>query len=224
MLTALGGSIFRYLTTSALVVARDRPIAIATTFVPAASPFSLSLLTSPEALLALGQANIDDEQQAIAQAERFEKNALAGTGLNYERDLKPWLGSEVTYALTDTDLDTDAANGLQSGYLLAAAIAPQQQYEAQTFLQRLWQQRSLSGQMPQSEQVSGVRILYSDQLNTLTAASALVGDRFVLLANDVRVLRRSIRSAQSATNLAQNRTYRDTVAQLPNEYNHLKHV
>jgi len=228
VLFALGGGIFRYLTASPrLVVAQDRPIAIATAFVPATSPFSASLLTSPETLRAFTQSDNPasqpvnqigrNEQQATSENQQLKQSLLAQTGLDYDRDLLPWLGNEVTFALTEADVDFDASNGAQPGYLLAAAIAPQKSQEARAFLQRLWQQRSLSGKGPASERVNGVRVLYRDDLEAVTAASALVGDRFVLLANDDRVLRRSLRVAQSATNLAQNRTYRETVAQLPEQ-------
>ena len=218
VLIALGGSVFRYLTVSAQVVlAQTRPVAITTTFVPAASPFSFSLLTAPEALLAVSQATVPDESQAIVEAQQLKQNLLDAVGLDYDRDLLPWLGDEATFALTDTDLDADMANGEQPGYLIAAAIAPQKQRDAQAFLRLLWQRRSLSGAALQSEQISGVRVLYAVGSNALTAASALVGDRFVLFANDVRVLRRSIRAAESATNLAQNRAYRETAARLPED-------
>ena len=220
VLAALGGSVFRYLTASAqIAVGQSRSIAIATTFVPATSPFSLSLLSTPESLLALSQSGLPDDQ-IIAEGQQLRQSLSALIGLDYERDVLPWLGGEMTFALTDMDLDADAANGEQPGYLLAIAIAPNRQLEAREALRLLWQRRSLSGDVPRSERVSGVRLLYSAQLESKgvgAAASALVGDRFVLFANDARVLRRSIRAAQSTTNLAQNRAYRETVAQLPDE-------
>ncbi|MFK8183097.1 MAG: DUF3352 domain-containing protein [Phormidesmis sp.] len=230
VLFTLGGSFFRYLTTpNPIEVTQSGAIAAATTFVPATSPFSISLLTSPEVLFALNQANAPVSpadnaprgQQASSEAQplkqTLKQNLLAVTGLDYDQDLLPWLGNEITFSLTATDLDFDQANGAQPGYLLVAAISPQRQREAREFLQLLWQQRTLAGTRLQSQQMSGVQMLYGDGLNTVTAASALVGDRFIVFANDVRVLRRSIRAAQSAMNLAQNRTYRNTVAQLSEE-------
>lgn len=182
----------------------------------------------------LTQAPATDEQQALSDIRQMKQSLLATTGLDYDKDLSPWLGNEITFALTDVDLDLDETNGEQPGYLLVAAIAPQKQREAREFLQLLWQRRALAGVMPQSQQISGVPILSGNDLNReplsrgafrggepsasalkeLTAASAVVGDRFIVFANDVRVLRHSIRAAQSSMNLAQNRTYRETVARL----------
>ena len=41
--------------------------------------------------------------------------------LNYQRDLQPWLGDEITLAITSLDYDRNLDNGTQPGYLLATA-------------------------------------------------------------------------------------------------------
>ncbi|MGB7085749.1 MAG: DUF3352 domain-containing protein [Phormidesmis sp.] len=238
LLAGLGGS--WYLNANSpltLLSGGDRPIAAATAFVPARSPFTLSLLTQPERLVALQQAisSASQRQQAREEIEQIKQSLFENTGLDYDRDLQPWVGSEMTVAFTDADLDLDPSNGQQPGYLLAAEIAPDRIQQAREFLQLFWQQQSLTGAVPISDRISGVRVLYAPtnsvstsvsapararqraQQPTLTAASALVGNQFIIFANDVRVLRRSIRAAQTATNLAQNRAYRRAVAQLPEQ-------
>ncbi len=236
VLTILAAGIggFGYLTANSpltLLTGGDRPIAAATAFVPARSPFALSLLTPPERLIALQQALALPEQRRQTRREisQIEQSLIENTGLDYSRDIQPWVGDEITFALTDRDLDLDSANGQQPGYLLALEIAPGQQQQAREFLQLLWQQQSLAGNPPRSQTISGVRLLYDDppssqqlsRLNgkppTLTAASALAGDQFVIFANDIRVLRRSIRTAQTATNLVQNRAYRQAANHLPQQ-------
>ncbi|MEO1391537.1 MAG: DUF3352 domain-containing protein [Cyanobacteria bacterium J06634_5] len=200
----------------------DRPIAAATAFIPNSSPFTLSLLTKPDKLVGLQQALIapDERQQAEAEIAQLKQAFFSSTGLDYDQDVQSWIGNEVTFALTDRDLDIDSANGRQPGYLLAIDIASDRSQAAQAFLQRFWLQQSLAGNEPMSERISGVRILYSPptSLQTsphkLTAASALVGDQFVIFSNDVRAIKHSIRAAQTATNLAQNPTYRQAVSQL----------
>lgn len=231
---AAGTGGFWYLTANSplnLLTGGDRPIAAATAFVPTRSPFALFLLTPPQRLIALQQALARPEQRRQTRREisQIEQSLLENTGLDYSRDIQPWVGSEITFALTDRDLDFDSANGQQPGYLLALEIAPGQQQQACEFLQLLWQQQSLAGNPPRSQQISGVRLLYDDppnsqqlsrlngKLPTLTAASALAGDQFVIFANDIRVLRRSIRAAQTATNLVQNRAYRQAANYLPEQ-------
>ena len=240
MLIAAGISGFLILRANsplALLQGGDRPIAAATAFVPASSPFTLSLLTQPDKLVALQRAllqakgsaaeataskrgaqpgsqlakQLTPQQQAEREVEQLKQSLLTNTGLDYERDIRPWIGNEVTFASTDVDLDRDRSNGQQAGYLVAVEIAADKQQQARECLQLFWQRQALAGKSPRSEQTSGVRVLYGG------TATALVGDRFVIFANDVRVLRRSIRAAQSATNLAQNRAYRQSVAQLPKD-------
>lgn len=216
VLIALGGSVFRYLTSSAQTVAvQARPIAIATTFVPASSPFTVSLLTSPNALLGTSVEETA-RQQSPSRTQQIKQRLLDSAELDYERDVQPWIGGEVTLTLVDSDLDADSANGQDAGYLITAAIAPGHQNEAREVLRQLWTKRSLAGRIPARKQTNGVRLLYETRPDLLSAASAIVGNRFVLFANDVRVLERSLQAAQSATNLAQDRLYRDTVATLPN--------
>lgn len=198
----------------------DRPIAAATVFIPARSPFSLSLLTRPERLIALQQAVASpvERQPFLDEVDQIKQTLKTTTGLDYDQDIQPWMGEEITFAVTVSDLDGDSQNGEQPGYLLAIEIAPERQQQAQEFLQLLWQRRSLAGQVPVSEQTSGVRILFAQgaaNQSNLMAATALVGDQFVLFANDAQVLRQSIRSAQTAQNLAQNAAYRQSVSQLP---------
>lgn len=224
---SLGGVGYGYLIANsplALLSGGDRPIAAATAFVPAYSPFTLSLLTKPEKLVSLQRAMVSPEgrSQVLQDVDQLKQSLLKNTGLDYDLDIAPWIGNEVTYAFTDTDIDLDEANGQQAGSLLAIEIAPQKQQQARDFLQLFWQRQSLLGNAPQSEQDSGVRILYSSPnapLNNraITSASALVGDQFILFANDVRVLRRSLRTTQTAANLAQNRAYRRAVNRLPDE-------
>ncbi|MEL6262746.1 MAG: DUF3352 domain-containing protein [Cyanobacteria bacterium J06626_6] len=220
-LVLLGVGAFAYLSTSSplsLLAGSDRPIAAATVFIPKRSPFTLSLLTNPERLLTLEQAIADADQRQIAldEANQLKRTLLEATGLDYDQDIQPWIGDEVTFAYTDLDLDIDPSNGAQPGYLIAVEIAPDRQQQAQSFLQLFWQQQALTGNSPTGTQISGVRVLSSSKrFRSMATATALVGDRFVIFANDSRVIARSIRSAQTAANLAQTANYRESAAQLP---------
>ena len=213
-----------------LLEGSDRPIAAATLFVPSQSPFALSLLTQPEQLATFVQSLEAPEQrpQTLEEIEQvkqrlLEETGLDRTGLGYEQLILPWIGDEVTFALVSADLDLNPLNGKQLGYLTAVEIAPNRQQQAREFLQLFWQQQALAGSTPSSEKISGVRILSAASAQSQSAqsqsarspeirATALVGDQFILLANDVRVLQHSLQVAQSAKNLAQNLAYRNAAA------------
>ena len=219
-LVAVGAGGFWYLTASGpltLLAGGDRPIAAATVFVPAQSPLTISLLTRPERIVAFEQAVVDPDQrrQARREIDQLKQSLFDNTQIDYDRDIRPWIGNEITFALTDRDLEADRA-GQQPGYLTLLEIAPERQRQAREFLQLFWQRQSLVSGPLRSERASGVRLLYADGPSP-AVASALVGSQFVIFANDIRVLRRSVQVAQTAANLAQNRAYRETVDQLPPE-------
>lgn len=217
LMAGVGG--FWYLSATGPLTLRaggDRPIAAATLFVPAKSPLTFSLLTQPERIVAFQQAVVEpsQRQQAIREIDQLKQSLLDNTQIDYDHDIRPWIGNEITFALTDRDLNPDRA-GQQLGYLTVLEIAPERRQQASEFLQLFWQRQSLANGAPLAEIVSGVRVLYAKQSSAV--ASALVGSQFVMFANDVRVLRRSIQVAQTAANLAQDPAYRQTVAQLPPE-------
>ena len=95
----------------------------------------------------------------------------------------------------------------------------------------------------QSEQLSGVRLLsiaatrskntglkaaqdraIAGQFLPMGAATALVGNQFVLFANDAQVIRQSLRATETAANLAQSRPYRTAAGKLPLERLGLAHL
>jgi len=125
-------------------------------------------------------------------------------GLKYDLDIQPWLGSEISLALTDGDLDRNPENGLQPGYLLSLAV--QDGTAARQFLQRFWQTRAVTGQPIAQEKFKGATLIYDRPLTSSAAtslaaptapvASALVGDYFLLFANDPQILRSALTIAQ----------------------------
>ncbi|MDX2245100.1 MAG: DUF3352 domain-containing protein [Leptolyngbyaceae cyanobacterium bins.302] len=185
-------------------------------FVPKQAPAMVSLLVNPDDLKAFRQviAAPNKRRQARAELAQFEQGLLANTGLTYEQDIQPWLGDEVTLAITTLDIDRDRANGKQPGYLLA--IATQDPARSREFLQVFWQKRAIAGTDLTFEQYKGVKLIYNEVpvkqkaeskspdstlyslLPTPALASAVVGDQFVLFANDPKVLRDAVTNVQAA--------------------------
>ena len=193
-------------------------------FIPRQAPVMLSLLVNPDRLDTLRRfvARPEERRQAREELAQFKQSLLANTDLSYERDVQPWLGDELTWAVTSADFDRDIANGQQPGYLLA--IATQDPDRSREFLQLFWQKRAIAGTDLVFEQYKGVKLIYGsnasqapelkpgpknfaakrrEALTKATAvpvtslASAVVGDRFVLFANHPKVLRDAITNVQA---------------------------
>ncbi|MBW4652326.1 MAG: DUF3352 domain-containing protein [Kaiparowitsia implicata GSE-PSE-MK54-09C] len=198
-------------------------------FVPKQAPAMVSLLVNPDELeavrVAIAPAN--QRRQARTEVAQLKSSLLSGRNLDYDTDIKPWLGSEVTLAVTTPDVDRDQANGSQPGYLLA--LETRDGDRAREFLQVLWQRRAIAGVNLVFEQYAGVKIISGQPSRVVglptgdlpgdagdgTLATAVVGDRFVLVANAPKVLRDAINNVQAASlNLSSNPTYRQSLTQL----------
>jgi len=198
-------------------------------FVPKQAPVMASLLLNPDQLEAFQLVSTPpaERQNVRQELAQLKQSLLATTGLDYERDVQPWLGQEITLAVTTLDIDRDTANGQQPGYLMA--IATEEPQRSREFLELFWQKRAIAGSDLVFEQYKGVKIIaanapaaepesiatarkpkpskYRLQLETPpapltpapmpTLASAAVGDRFILFANHPKVLREAINNVQA---------------------------
>ncbi|ASC72543.1 uncharacterized protein XM38_035010 [Halomicronema hongdechloris C2206] len=190
-------------------------------FVPKQAPLMVSLLTRPERLTDLWRllANPGQRRQVKAEIARLETSLLANTGLSYEQDIRPWLGQEITFAVTTADLDRNPDNSQQPGYLLV--LSSENGRQAREFLQLFWQKRAVAGESLVFEQFSGSQLVYGrrdpSDSEQVALASATVGDRFVLLANTPEVLKQSLTTVQARDLSLQNDgDYRQGLQQLPN--------
>ncbi|EKQ69631.1 Protein of unknown function (DUF3352) [Leptolyngbyaceae cyanobacterium JSC-12] len=206
-----------------LLAKGEGKIPSAAIFVPKQAPVMLSLLVNPKDLVAFRQvvAAPSRRKQARTELSQFRQSLLGNTGLDYDRDVQPWLGDEVTLAITTLDIDRDRSNGKQPGYLLA--IATHDPEQSREFLQLFWQKRAIAGTDLTFEQYKGVKLIYNEVpvnpklegkkpkknqdfefltpaslLPAPTLASAVVGNQFVLFANDPKVLRDAITNVQAA--------------------------
>jgi hypothetical protein len=186
----------------------------------------VSLLTRPDRLWGLRQMMTAprDRAQSRQTWQALERWISTHSGLDYDTDLRPWLGDEVTFAVTSADLDHSADNGQQPGYLLV--LTSRQGLQAREAAHLFWQNRVVAGDELIFEPLSGTTLIYNDFSGQANAAarssdprqfaSAIVGDRYVLLANDPQVVRQAIAAFQAPDiSLAKAPQYQELVEQLP---------
>lgn len=202
-------------------------------FVPRQSPLMVSLLARPDRLWGLRQLVIAPRNRAQSrQTWQALKQWISDySGLDYDADLRSWLGDEITWAVTSADLDHSADNGQQPGYLLV--LTSHQGLQAREAAHLFWQKRVLAGETLVFEQVSGTTLIHNTSASTINSdtslsesgwsesaphqfASAVVGDQYVLLANDPQVIRQAIAAYQAPdVSLATDSTYQTLLTQLP---------
>jgi Protein of unknown function (DUF3352) len=175
-------------------------------FVSKLSPAMVSLLTNPDRLQAL---------EGEEELSKLKTSLFAKSGIDYKQDIQPWLGNEITLAITTLDIDRDSENGQQPGYLLA--LATKQPQKSREFVELLFSKRALSGANLTVEQYKGVKLIYDNsQPEKDLLAGAVVGEGFVLFANDPKVLKDAINNVQAPDlNLTSSPEYQKATKELP---------
>lgn len=216
----------------------------AAVFVSKQTPLLASMLVNPDRLEALRQvfATPEERSRSHAEFEQIKKSLLANTGLDYRRDIEPWIGDEITLAVIDIDSDGDSNNGKQSGFLLA--VSSKNVDRSQQFLDSYWRKQSRADKTVQSEIYKAVQINYKQvpiankktspisPFNPLSLpkttlppsfATAAIGGSsdsgnnpsFVLFANSPNVIRDAINNVAAANlNLNNSPNYQKAFQQL----------
>lgn len=188
-------------------------------FVPRQAPLMTSLLVNVDKLEDVGRLAVAPKLrfQVREEFDQIKNGVLANTDLNYHKDLEPWLGDEITFAVTSDDFDREQGNGRQAGYLLAVETKNPQR--SRDFLEVLWSQNASNGVEVAVENYQGVKLIYRQTPDNVDSggnwASAVVGDRFVLFANHPKVLRDAINNVQAQNlSLKGNPAYQEAVANM----------
>ncbi|WP_193194847.1 DUF3352 domain-containing protein [Nostoc sp. MG11] len=175
-------------------------------FVSKLAPVTASLLVNPDRLQALEH---EDE------LSKLKTSLLAKSRIDYKQDIQPWLGDEVTLAITTLDIDRDPENGQQPGYLMA--LATKQPEKSHEFVELFFSKRALAGANLAVEQYKGIKLIYDNsQPEQDLLTGAVVGEDFVLFANNPKVLREAINNVQAPDlNLAKFPEYQKATKQIP---------
>ncbi|MFN9176815.1 MAG: DUF3352 domain-containing protein [Synechocystis sp.] len=194
-------------------------VPVTASLIPGQSPIMVSLLVNPDRLEAFTQlaVNPNRRRRSHQELQDFEQSLLAKTGLDYRSEVKPWLGEEVSLAVTDLDYDHDQSNGAQPGYLLV--VHSKDPELSREFLQLSYSTAAIAGDADLVfDQYQGVKITYKRPLRSVTnsnlLASAVVGN-YVIFANHPQVLRQSLNSLQAPSlSLTQQSSYQSALASL----------
>jgi Protein of unknown function (DUF3352) len=187
-----------------------------TIFVSQNAPLSLSLTVNPDQLLSVSPYPLGGSK-AQPELENF-RDSLLGVA-DYKTSIQPWLGDEMTVAVTSRDVDRTLQDGRQPGYLLV--LKTQDTEASRSFLRSFWRQRAAL--LTNNETYKGSEITYGEVKNSIpqfsdvpfTLASAIVGNQYVLFANSPKVLKDAINNVQaSELNLRGNAQYQKALGSI----------
>lgn len=134
----------------------------------------------------------------VATISQFTDSLLTPLAINFNQDIRPWLGNDIAFAITAKDVDRDRRNGRQTGYLLVLETTDGERLRE--FLELFWQRQTVAGSQPAFTQVNGVPIISGPVgQEERQLATAVVAGSTLLVANDVRVLYQSLQVAQAPT-------------------------
>ena len=207
-LTALAAALIVILTAFAVLTwltARNSPRGLAVQplnlprtarFIPQQADLALHWLGDPARLPTYAQAVAPDRQRREARetVARLRTGLFALGSLDYDRELRNWLGSEVSAALMMPS--DNEVSGV--GWLLV--LSSRDQDSAQHFLQRFWQTRSLAGTGLQISQYHGVSLISGRGAllgrEPQPLATALTDDGLLLIGSGQDLLKQALDSSQ----------------------------
>lgn len=184
-------------------------------FIPDTTALMVSL-TGNSPLKMAGNGSVG----ASSQLTDLPAALLASGGIDYQKDIRPWVSDEITFALTNLDKE-------QPGYLLA--VKTRNNRDSDAFLERIWQQQAIDGQTINFERYAGVDLISADVSPNLATSASLPGllkpvrylttakldDHFVLIANQRQVLEQAVdTSKKQGTQLAKRAEYKTAIATL----------
>jgi hypothetical protein len=213
----LGGRVLTARTADLWSGARTEPLAVE--FLPRRSPLMVSFLTNPERLERFGKLAVSPGRrgQFSQEWQQWQRSLKQTWLLDYPTDIQPWLGDEVTLAVTSFDLDRNPDNGKQPGYLLA--LSARNLPLAKQVMAQFWQRVIKQGEDLGFEQYQGIPLTFTNAI-----ASAQVGN-FMIFANSPQVLRTAINDLQvPKLSLRNAELYRQSLDSLDRGYDALAYV
>lgn len=158
----------------------------------------------------VGNADFDQ------QFSNFMNNAFSGTGLDYETDVKPWLGTQMGAVVVPSMNEPGVAALLASKDDGAAEAALAKMKTGDRYAGVKWTDQDYKGVNITigSYDMSGMGL---DMGAMAPAMVYAIVDGTVVLSNNVDAVKAIVDAAGDSKSLADSSTYSDTMAQLPRE-------
>ncbi|MBW4552922.1 MAG: DUF3352 domain-containing protein [Aphanocapsa sp. GSE-SYN-MK-11-07L] len=177
-----------------------------TELIPQSAVMTVSVSTDPAQWQRLRQLGTRQTQQMIAdKLQAWQTQFFSDRGLDYSKDIQPWIGQQATLALIPISAATasEAKQSLQMWVLPIANLAA-----AQTVLSRLGS-TSLANRT-----YKGVTIQQTGPQAAHPYAVTVVSNKFVLITSGPKLMEQAIDTQQGQPSLAQIARYPQALSQI----------
>ncbi len=177
-----------------------------TELIPQSALMTVSVSTDPSQWQRLQQLGTSQTQKMIAdKLQEWQTQFLSDRGLNYGKDIQPWIGQQATLAQIPISATTasEAKQPLQMWVLPIANLAA-----AQTVLSRLGS-TSLA-----KRTYKGVTIQQTGAQAAHPYAVTVINNKFVVITSTVKLMEQAIDTQQGQPSLAQIARYPQAISQI----------
>jgi hypothetical protein len=184
----------------------SRNLPVGANIIPQDALFTVSLTTDPQQWQKLQELGTKETQAEINKnLVQLRDRFLTNNGYDFEKDIQPWVGNEVTLAILSPPMqpalkpvttDGDAANTQQYMVMVLPVNNPEAAKnilaEPKTLKQGTWVERTYQGiTIKQSQGQAGAKL-----------SAALLDGRFLVITDHPHATERAIDAYQSKTSLA----------------------
>lgn len=196
----------------------SRTLLVGANIIPQDALFAVSVTTDPKQWQKLQEFGTKETQALVNQnLLKLRDRFLTNHGYNFEKDIQPWVGDEVTLAILTPDISKSAAKPVST----AQAVSSQQSLVMVLPVDNPEKAKSILTQpnLPKSGKWSeynyqGITIKQSKAQTGRNFAAALISNRFLVITDSSKVAEKTINAYKNKTTLATTGGFADNFSKI----------
>lgn len=187
-------------------------IQVSTQLVPQNAFFTASISTDSKQWQQLLKYGTTESRQILEkQLAQLQENLLTANGYNYQQDIKPWLGQDVTLAyFSPRDLSPAVLSNDQSVFPSLIVLPIDKLTQAMELFKKA---KSQSGKQWVERTYRGIQVYETNKSNSQKYSVAVLG-RFLVVSENPKIIDQVIDTYKGAISLASKSGYQDAIAQI----------
>ncbi|AOX01620.1 hypothetical protein BJP34_21200 [Moorena producens PAL-8-15-08-1] len=187
-------------------------IQVSTQLVPQNAFFTASISTESKQWQQLLKYGTTESRQVLEkQLAELQENLLTANGYNYQQDIKPWLGEDVTLAyFSPRDLSPAVLSNDQSVFPSLIVLPIDKLTQAMELFKKA---KSQSGKQWVERTYRGIQVYETNKSNSQKYSVAVLG-RFLVVSENPKIIDRAIDTYKGAISVASKAGYQDAIAEI----------